>query len=104
MLDVPPVAVSHGWPHQKGDKGVRFEKKENTRHAQTVVLDSNGRVTKSTGNGPILSCDSCADVSRLSKLRVILIDHNIAGPGSKTPRALCDDSHFTALAMRTCRA
>jgi len=95
-LDAPPEAVSQGWPLEKGDKGVRFAKKENPRHALTVVLDGNGRVTKYMGNGPILSNDSCANAARLPELRVISIDHNIPGPGSKTPHSLYDGSGFTA--------
>lgn len=96
-LDAPPETVSQGWPLQKGEKGVRFASKENPRHALTVVLDGSGRVGKYLGNGPILSNDSCADVARLPELRVIRIDHNVPGPGSKTPHDLYDGSGFAAL-------
>jgi hypothetical protein len=96
-LDAPPDAKPQGWPLQKGDKGVRFASKENPKHALTVVYNDKGRVIKYLGNGPILSNASMAEIAALPELLVIRIDHNIPGPGSKTPQELYDGSGFAAL-------
>jgi hypothetical protein len=97
-LTAPPEVVTKGWPLQKGDQGIRFAAKDNPRHALTVVIDTNGRVVKYLGNGPILSNESLADVAKLPELRVIRIDHNVPGPGSTTSHDLYDGSGFVALA------
>lgn len=97
-LDASPMAVSQGWPLQRGDKGVRFGSKESPSHALTVVLNDQGRVVKYLGNGPILSNASCADLARLPELRVIRIDHNIPGRGDTTPHDRYDGSGFSSLA------
>ncbi len=97
-LTAPPEVTNSGWPLQKGEKGVRFAAKDNPKHALTVVLDSNQRVVKYLGNGPILSNESCADVAKLPHLRVIRIGHNTPSPGSATLVDHYDGSGFAQLA------
>jgi hypothetical protein len=96
-LLAPPDVNPKGWPLKPGEKGMRFASIANPKHVLTVVYDSQGRVTKLLGNGPLLCNDALTWAAGLPELRVIRIDHNVPPPGSKTPHEKYDGSGFAAL-------
>ncbi len=93
----PEVNPTKGWPALKGELSVRFAAADGKK-VLLVGHDSQGRVTKLIGNGPLLANEAYGWLAGLPELRSIRIDHNIPGPGRPLSHALYEGSGLAALA------
>jgi hypothetical protein len=76
---------------------VTVQAKDSEKRAITLTHDKAGHVLSITGNGPWLRNDGIKLLTALPELRLIRIDHNIPGPGSKVDAALYSGAGFAAL-------